>query len=91
MPALGEHRERLGKIDVLDLHREAENVAADVADPALEGLALRIYLQAGAGVVVPGTECFVDAPFATQLQVLAGEIDDVDRLANLILGVEGGE
>ena len=59
-----------------------------VADPALERLALGIHLQAGAAVVVPGAEADVVAALAAELHVAADQIDDVDRLANLLLGVE---
>jgi hypothetical protein len=45
--SLGQHGQRLGERHVFHLHHEAEDVAADVAHPALKGLALGIDLQAG--------------------------------------------
>ena len=88
--AVGQHRQRFGKIDAFDLHDEAEDVAADVAGPALPDLPLGIDLQAGAGVVVPRAEGHVAAALPAKLQVvLADQIDDVDRLPDLLLDVEG--
>ena len=69
-------------------HHEAEDVAADVADPALERLAIGIHLQAGPAVVVPRAEADEVAALAAQLHVAAHQVDDVDRLANLLLGIE---
>ncbi len=84
---IGQHGQGLGKGEPFVLHHEAEHVAADVADPAAERLPLGIDLQAGARVVVPRAEGFVAAPFAPQLQIVADQIDDVDRLSDLLFGV----
>ncbi len=87
---VGQHGQGLGEIDAFHLHHEAENVAADVAHPALQALPLRIDLQTGPGVVVPRAEGHETAALPAQLQVvLAEQIDDIDRLPDLFLGVEG--
>ena len=70
------------------LHDEAEDVAADVADPALERLPLGIDLETGARVVVPGAEADVVAALAAELHDAADQVDDVDGLADLFLGIE---
>ena len=85
---IGEHFQGLAELDPLHFHHEAEDVAADVADPALERLPLGIDLEAGAGVVVPGAQADVVAALATQLDVAADQIDDVDRLLDPLFGVE---
>ena len=85
---VGQHLQGLAELDALHLHHEAEDVAADVADPALERLPLGIDLEAGAGVVVPGAEADVVAALAAQLDVAADQIDDVDRLLDPLFGVE---
>ena len=87
---IGQHGQGLGEIDPFHLHHEAEDIAADVAGPALPRLPLGIDLQAGPGVVVPGAVGHVAAALAAELQiVLAQQIDDIDRLSNLFLGVKG--
>ena len=63
-----------------------EDVAAEVADPALERLPLRIHLEAGARVVVPGAEALVIAAFVAQRDVFSHQLDDVNRPLNLFLG-----
>ena len=85
---VGQHGQGLGEVDAFHLHDEAEDVAADVADPALERLPLGIDLQAGARVVVPGAKADVVAALAAELDDAADQIDDVDRLADLFLGVQ---
>ena len=85
---IGQHGQGLGKLDPFHLHHEAEDVAADVADPALERLPLGIDLQAGAGVVVPGAEGLEVAALAAQRHVAADQIDDVDRLLDPLLQFE---
>ena len=84
----GQHFQGLAEFDAFDLHDEAEDVAADVADPALERLPLGIDLEAGLGVVVPGAEADVAAALTAQRNVAAHQVDDVDRLADLFLGVQ---
>ncbi len=64
-----QHRQGLREGDALHLHHEAEDVAADVADPALERLPLGIDLKAGPGVVVPGTERHVATALAAELDI----------------------
>ena len=76
-----------GKLDAFHLHDEAEDVAADVADPALERLPLGIDLQAGPRVVVPGAKRLEAAALAPQRQIAADQVDDVDRLLDALLGV----
>ena len=85
---IGEHIEGFAEFDALDLHDEAEHVAADVAHPALERLPLGIDLEAGLGVVVPRAEAHVVAALAAQLDVAADQIDNVDRLLDPLFGVE---
>ena len=85
---IGEHFEGFAELDPFHFHHEAEDVAADVAHPTLERLPLGIDLKAGAGVVVPGTEADVVAALATQLDVAADQIDDVDRLLDPLFAVE---
>ena len=88
--AIGQHGQGLREIDAFHLHDEAEDVAADVAGPALPRLPLGIDLQAGPGVVVPGAMGHVAAALAAERQiVLAQQIDDIDRLSNLFLGIKG--
>ena len=84
---IGQHGQGLAELDAFHLHHEAEDVAADVADPALERLPLGIDLQAGPRVVVPGAQGHVAAALAAKLHVAAHQIDDVDRLPDLFLGV----
>ena len=85
---VGQHRHGLGELDAFGLHDEAEDVAADVADPALERLPLGIDLETGARVVVPGAQSDVVAALAAELDDAADQVDDVDRLADLFLGIE---
>ncbi len=86
---LGEHFERFAKFQALGLHDEAEDVAAHVANPALERLPLGVDVQTGAAVVVPGAEGDVVAALAAELDIAAHELDDVDRLAHLLLQIHG--
>ena len=85
---IGQHFQGLAELDAFHLHHEAEDVAADVAHPALERLPLGVDLQAGAAVVVPGAEADVVAALAAQLDMAADQIDDVDRLLDPLFGVE---
>ena len=85
---LRQHRQGLGEGDALHLHHEAEDVAADVADPAFEGLPLGIDLQAGPAVVVPGAEGHVATALTAKLDIFANQVDDVDRLSNLFFGIQ---
>ena len=48
-----------------------------------------IDVEAGPAVVVPGADADEVAALATQLDVAAHQVDDVDRLADLLLGVVG--
>ena len=86
--AIGQHGQRLGKLDALHLHHEAEDIAADVADPALERLPLRVDLKAGVRIVVPWAEADEIAALAAELDYSAHQIDDVDRLSDLFFGIE---
>ena len=86
---LGQQLECLAELQPFGLHHEAEHVAADVADPALPRLPLRIDVEARPAVVVPGADADEVAALATQLDVAAHQVDDVDRLADLFLGVVG--
>ena len=85
---IGQHGQGLGEFDPLGLHDEAEDIAADVADPTLERLPLGIDLQAGARVVMPGAEADVAAALAAELDHAAHQVDDVDGLPDLFLGVQ---
>ena len=85
---IGQHLQGLAELDALHFHHEAEHVAADVAHPALERLALGVDLEAGAGVVVPRAEAHIVAALAAKLNVAADQIDDVDRLLHPLFGVE---
>jgi len=88
--AICQHGQGLGKIDPFHLHHKAENIAADVAGPTFPRLPLGVDLEAGPGVIVPGAVRDIAAALATKLQiVLAQQIDDIDRLSNLFLGVKG--
>ena len=53
---LGQQCECFAKVASLLLHDKAEGIAADVAYPAFPGLPIRVYLQAGRSVFVPGAE-----------------------------------
>jgi len=86
--ALGEHLQRFAELHAFGFHHEAEHVAADVADPALERLALRVDLQAGPAVIVPRAQADEVAALPPQLQITAHHVDDVDRLPDLFLGIE---
>ncbi len=48
--------QRFGEIDPLAFHNEAEDIAANVTNPALPRLPLRIHLQAGLCIIVPGAD-----------------------------------
>jgi hypothetical protein len=85
--AIGEHLDRFAKADPLALHDEAENVAADVADPALPRLPFGIDLQAGPRVVVPGAERHIVPPLPAQFQVATHQVGDIHRLPDAFLGV----
>ena len=84
---LGEHFKCLAKLKVVHPHHEAEDVAPDVADPAFEGLSIRIDLQAGTRVVVPRAIRYVPTTLPTKRKITSDQIDDVDGLANLFLNV----
>ena len=51
-------------------------------------LAVGIDVEAGAAVVVPLAQTDEVAALATERDVAAYEVDDVDGLANLLLGIE---
>jgi len=87
---IGEDRQGLGEGNPVHLHHEAEHVPPDVADPALERLALGIDLEAGSGVVVPGAQPHVVAALAPQLHVLSHQFDDVGRLSDQLFRLERG-
>ena len=80
---------RLFKVDVLDLHNEGEDVAADIANPALEGLTRRIDLKAWSGVVMPRATTDVVRALASQRDVPSDKVDDIDRVADLFALIEG--
>ena len=86
---LRQHRKRFAELDPFHLHDEAEDVPADVADPALPRLPLRVDLETGARVVVPGAEGRVAAALAAELHVAAHQVDNVDRSPDLFLDVRG--
>jgi hypothetical protein len=50
-------------------------------------LPVGIDLQAGAAVVVPRATANIAAACSAQLEVLADQLDDIRRLAHLLLGV----
>ena len=85
---IGQHFQGLAELDALDLHDERKNVAADVADPALERLPLGIDLEAGPAVVVPGTKADVVAALTAQGKMAADQLDNIDRLLDALFGVE---
>src|SRR5690606_17945364 len=68
----GQELKCLAKLETLEPHYEVENVAADVANPALERLTLGVDLQAWPRVVVPGTIGHVDPSLPSQSEVTAG-------------------
>ena len=84
---LCEHRERFGEGYSLALHDKTEDIATDVADPALPTLTLGIDLQTWIRVVVPGTECLVGAPFPTEGEILSDQVDDIRRLSYLFFSI----
>src|SRR5262245_45256446 len=84
---VGQHLQGLAKIAALALHYEAKDIAADIADPALPRLPVGIDLQAGAAVVMPRAAAHKAAAGSAQLEVLAHQLDDIRRLADLLLGV----
>ncbi len=85
--AVGKHLHGFAKFQALGPHDKAEHVAADVADPTFERLPIGIHLETGPRIVVPGAEADKVAPLSAQGHVTPHEIDDVDRLANLFLGI----
>ena len=85
--AIGKHFEGFAEFQTFGPHQEAEHVASDVADPTFERLPFRIHLETGARIVMPGTEADKVSPLAAQGHVASHEVDDVDRLANLFLGI----
>ena len=84
---LGKLLERLAELESFHLHEEAEDVAADVADPTAEGLAFWVDLEARAGVFVPGTEPHHGLARTPQRKVCPYQIDDVDRIAHTFLEI----
>jgi hypothetical protein len=86
----GKHLQCWAELQPFDPHNKAEYVAADLANPAPEDLALRIYLQAGPRVVVPRTVAHVVTTLAAEWDVTAHQVDDIDRLANLLFSIEAG-
>ena len=84
----GQHLHGLAEFDALDLHHEAEDIAPDVADPALERLPLGIDLHAGPRVVMPGAQAHVVAALSAQGDMTSDEVDDVDRLPNLFFSIQ---
>ena len=85
---VGENLHRLFEIDVFNLHNERKNVAADVANPTLERLPLRINLQTRTRIVVPRATSDKVRSLPTQRNVPLDQIDDVDRVANLLSLIE---
>ena len=84
---VGEDAERFDEVASFALHDEVKDVPADVADPTLPGLSLLIDLQAGARVVVPRAEADEAASLSAQVDRTADQVDNVDRLTDLILRV----
>src|SRR5690606_31646599 len=75
------------KFEPLQPHHEVENVSPNVAHPALKRLPVGIDLQARPRVVVPGAVGHVNPSLPAQRKIATSEIDYVDRLANLLLGI----
>ena len=85
---LGQHFQRFAERNAFHLHNEAEDVAADVANPTFERLPLRIDLKARPTIVVPGAQSNIAATLASQLNVMTHEVDYVYRLADLFFRVQ---
>ena len=82
---IGEYFEGFAEIDIFDFHDEGEDIPADVADPAFEGLPVGIDGQTGFGVIVPGTATDVVSPCSAKGNVVSHEFDDVHGIANAFL------
>ena len=82
------------EIDVFVLHDEGKDITADVADPAFEGLAFGIDLQARSGVIVPGTASDVISASPAERNIMSHKFDDVNGIPNTfldgVLVVNGG-
>jgi hypothetical protein len=83
----GQHLERLAEFHPLGPHHEAEDIAAKVADPTLERLPVGIHLKAGPRVVVPRAKADVAPALPPQRDVAADQVDDVDRLPDLLFRI----
>ena len=83
--SLRQRAQCLGKLYALSAHDEAEDIATDVAYPALPGLPLRVYLHAGSGVVMPRTDADINSALATKIDVAAYQFHEIDGLGALSL------
>ena len=79
----GQATERLGEVDPLALHDEAEDVAAQPAAEALPGLASGGDDERGRLLPVEGAEALVAGPGLLERHLLADEVDDVDAALDL--------
>jgi hypothetical protein len=64
------------------LHGEAEDVATEIANPALPALAIWINLQARASVVMPWTARNKPPTLAAQIETASHQVDNVDGATN---------
>ena len=87
---LGQLGQGLGKGEAFHPHQKTEHVPTDVAHPAPERLPLGIDLQAGPGVVVPGTQPDQQLALAAQRDVAAHQIGNINRLADLLFDFKIG-
>ena len=88
--ALGEQLERALEVDALDLLDEREDVAGGIAAEAVIDLLLGVDAERGRALLVEGAAPLVArGPGAAQLGVRGDELDEVDGVADAVLGVGG--
>jgi len=78
--ALGKKLEGFAELNPFYSHQKTKNISPDVAHPTPEELPLRIDLKARVGIVMPGTQTHEKPPLATQRDVPADKIDNIDRV-----------
>ena len=82
MGALGQPSHRIGKLHLVELHHESEQVAALAASEAMPELRVRIYLAGRGFLLVKRTAAPEIAATLLQGHALAHDVDDIVGLAN---------